>query len=259
MTAEAKIAPLALLPAIDLSAGRCVRLVRGDFSAETVYGDPVEVALGYVAAGASALHVVDLDAARTGEPANRAMALAVARAAGVPVQLGGGIRDEAAAEDVLAAGIDRVVIGTAGIEDPNLVARLAKRHPGRVVLGLDHRRAPVARRSGREVALRGWREGSGIDLLDALDAVADVPLAAVLVTDIGTDGTLGGPDLEGYALALSGSEQPLLASGGVGSAADVAALAGLQAAGRRLAGVVVGKALLSGAMRLEEAVLACAR
>lgn len=255
------VAPLALLPAIDLAGGRCVRLLRGDFAAETVYGDPVELARAYAEQGAETLHVVDLDAARTGSAtANRGAVEAIVEAVPIPVQLGGGLRDEAAVRDALSFGLDRAVVGTAGVEDLGLLGRLVEQHPGRIVLGLDHRRSEASpSRSGREVAVRGWQEGSGVDLLEALERVAGMGLAAVLITDVSADGTLSGPDLEGYEMALSASDLPLLASGGVGTAADLAALAALEAGGRRLAGVVVGRALLSGAITLEEAMQACDR
>lgn len=252
-------APLGLYPAIDLQDGRCVRLVQGDFAAETSYGDPVAVARRYAEGGAAAIHVVDLDAARRGVRANAAVVRAIVEAVSIPVQLGGGLRDERSVSDALADGVRRAVVGTAAVEDPALARRLAAAHPGAVVISLDHRRAGAAKRSGREVALRGWQEGSGIDLLDALDALADAPFAGVLMTDITVDGTLEGPDLEGYGLALEESALPVIASGGVGTAADIAALAALEVAGRRLESVVVGKALLSGAISLEEARQACVR
>lgn len=252
-------AALGLYPAIDLQGGRCVRLLQGDFAAETVYGDAVAIAERYAAAGAAVLHVVDLDAARTGVRANAAVVREIVAAIDIPVQLGGGLRDEDAVADAIADGVARVVVGTAAVEVPGLVARLAAVHPGALVVGLDHRRAPDARRSGREVALRGWSEASGRDLLDALDALGDAPLAGVLMTDITVDGTLAGPDLSGYALALGASAHPIIASGGVGSAADVAALAALDVNGRRLDGVVIGKALLSGALDFAEARRACVR
>lgn len=241
------------IPAIDLRAGRCVRLLRGDFAEETVYGDPVAQARAYEAAGARLLHVVDLDAARSGRPSeeNRAAVAAILEACDLPVQLGGGIRDEATAEGALGAGISRVVVGTAGVEDPALVRRLAERHPGRVVAGLDHRRTPEGR---RVVAVRGWLEASGIDLEDALAAIEGAPLAGVVVTDITKDGTLEGPDLAGYEVALRATGAPVIASGGVGSLAHLRALAGLEAAGRCLAGVVIGRALLAGELTLAEAI-----
>lgn len=241
------------IPAIDLRAGRCVRLLKGDFAEETVYGDPVELAVAYEAAGAELLHVVDLDAARDGGAANRRVVEAIVEACTMPVQLGGGIRDEAAAEAALSSGIDRVVLGTAGVEDPGLVRRLAEAHPGRIVAGLDHRRVD----GRRVVAVRGWVEASGIDLDDALGALEGAPLGGVVVTDIGRDGTLEGPDAEGYAAALRASRLPIVASGGIGTLDDLRRLAAIEVDGRRLAGVVVGKALLSGAFGLEAAIEAC--
>ncbi len=245
------------IPAIDLRGGRCVRLLRGDFAEETVYGDPLAQALAYEAAGAALLHVVDLDAARSGQPSaeNRAAVAAIVEGCAVPVQLGGGIRDEGAAEAALSAGIARVVVGTAGVEDPALVRRLAERHPGRVLAGLDHRRTDGGR---RVVAVRGWVEESGIDLEDALAVLDGAPLAGVVVTDITRDGTLEGPDLAGYEAALSATSTPVVASGGVGTLDHLRRLAGLTTAGRRLAGVVVGRALLSGALDLGEALAATA-
>lgn len=242
---------LLCIPAIDLRGGRCVRLLKGDFAEETTYGDPVAQALAYEAAGAELLHVVDLDAARTGTAANRDVVEAIAAACTIPVQLGGGIRDEERAESALGAGIERVVLGTAGVEDPALVRRLAEAHPGRIVAGLDHRRGEDGRRL---VAVRGWLEASGVDLADALGALEGAPLAGVVVTDIGRDGTLEGPDLAGYEAALGATGLPVVASGGIGSLEDLARLARLDVAGRRLAGAVIGRALLSGAFGLEDAI-----
>ncbi len=245
------------IPAIDLLGGRAVRLVKGDFTASTDYGDPLELAARYVAAGAARVHVVDLDAARSGAPVNRGTVLALAqncRAAGVGVQVGGGVRDEARATDLLEAGVQRVVLGTVAMEDPELAIRLAQTFPGRIVVGLDHRRVA----NGREVAVHGWTSGAGRHLEDAVALFSRCPLAALIVTDIGRDGTLEGPDLEGYRELLAGTATPLVASGGVGSLEDLSALAALEVAGRRLGGVIVGKALVSGAFTLEEAVVACA-
>ena len=236
-----------LYPAIDLRAGRCVRLVQGDYARETVYGDdPVAVAEGFVAAGAAWVHVVDLDAARTGEPANRDVVAAIAAAVSVPVQTGGGVRDEASAEALLGAGVARVVVGTAASERPDLVRRLAARHPGRVAVGLDHR--------GGEVRVRGWTEGSGTTVADALARFADAGAAAFVVTDVGRDGTLGGPDLEGLARVLAATDVDVVASGGVATLDDLRALADLRSGDRRLAGAIVGKALYEGRFTVEEAV-----
>jgi phosphoribosylformimino-5-aminoimidazole carboxamide ribotide isomerase len=236
-----------LYPAIDLLDGRCVRLYQGDYDRETVYGDdPVAQALAFQAEGAPWVHVVDLDAARTGEPRNREVVAAIAGALDVPVQTGGGIRDEAAADALFDAGVARVVLGTAALEDPDLVRRLAARRP--VAVGLDAR--------GRDVAVRGWLEGSGADLLDLAAAFADAGVAALVVTEISRDGTLGGPDLDGLASVLAATPIPVIASGGVGTLDDLRALAELDAAGRTLSGAIVGRAVYEGAFTVTDAVSA---
>ena len=240
-----------LYPAIDLRAGRTVRLYQGDFSRETAYGtDPVTVALDFVAAGAPWIHLVDLDAARTGTPENRPVIAAIAAAVGgaARIQSGGGVRDQAAAEALLAAGVDRVVIGTAAVENPQLVRDLAVHH--QVAVGIDVR--------GRVAAVRGWLEGSGVDLFDLLARFEDCGVAAFVVTEIARDGTFAGPDLDGLAAVLEATRVDVIASGGVGSAADLTALASLEVGGRRLAGAIVGKALHDGLFSVKEAVLACA-
>ena len=239
-----------LYPAIDLRGGACVRLVQGDYARERVYGgDPVEVALEFEADGAPWIHVVDLDAARTGRPVNREVVAAIAHAVGVPVQAGGGIRDEFSAEALLDAGVTRIVLGTAVVEDPGLLRRVAARHPGRVAVGLDSR--------GGEVALRGWTESSGRTLEEVLAAVEDAPLGAVVVTDIARDGMLSGPDVKGMSAVLGATRHPVVASGGVGTLDDLRALAAVQTGGRGLAGAIVGTALHEGVFTVREAVVAC--
>ncbi|HEX2273532.1 MAG TPA: 1-(5-phosphoribosyl)-5-[(5-phosphoribosylamino)methylideneamino]imidazole-4-carboxamide isomerase [Acidimicrobiales bacterium] len=240
-----------LYPAIDLRAGRCVRLYQGDYGRETAYGtDPVTVARSFAAAGARWIHVVDLDAARTGVPENADAIAAIARAVApaVGVQAGGGVRDQTTAETLWAAGVSRVVLGTAAVENPALVRELAAEHP--VVVGVDVRDG--------DVAVRGWTEGSGRRLVDVLAGFDGAGLAAVVVTEIARDGTLAGPDLELFATALEATATDVIASGGVGSLADLEALASLEAGGRRLAGAIVGKALYEGVFTVEEAVAACA-
>jgi phosphoribosylformimino-5-aminoimidazole carboxamide ribotide isomerase len=242
---------LDLYPAIDLRSGRTVRLYQGDFSRETAYGtDPVTVAQGFVAAGARWLHLVDLDAARTGAPENRPVIAAIADALGaaVNIQAGGGVRDQASAEALLEAGVDRVVIGTAAVENPQLVHDLATHHP--VAVGIDVR--------GREAAVRGWLEGSGVDLLELIARFEDCGVAAFVITQIARDGTFAGPDLEGLAAVLEATSVDVIASGGVGSAAHLTALATLDVGGRRLAGAIVGKAFHDGLFSVEEAMAACA-
>lgn len=236
-----------LYPAIDLLEGRCVRLYQGDYGRSTVYGeDPVAQALAFQAEGAPWVHVVDLDAARTGEPRNRDLVAAIVGALDVPVQTGGGVRSVEAAEALFAAGVSRVVLGTAALEDPDLVRRLAAAHP--VAVGLDAR--------GTEVAVRGWLEGSGADVVDLAVAFGDAGVDALVVTEIGRDGTLAGPDLEGLSRVLAASSIPVIASGGIGTLDDVRALATLSVEGRTLAGAITGRAVYEGAFTVAEAVAA---
>lgn len=238
--------PVELYPAIDVRDGRCVRLYQGDYDRETVYGDdPVAQARAFAADGAPWIHVVDLDAARTGDPRNRSVVAAVAAAVDVPVQAGGGVRDDGAADALLTGGVRRVVVGTAALDDPDWVRRLAARYPGRVAIGLDAR--------GRDVAVRGWVEGSGHDLVEVARRFDDAGVAALVVTEIGRDGTLAGPALDQLADVLAATRLDVVASGGVGTLDDLRALAGLDVGGRRLSGAIVGRALYEGAFALADA------
>jgi phosphoribosylformimino-5-aminoimidazole carboxamide ribotide isomerase len=241
-------------PAIDIRAGRCVRLVRGDFADETVFGDPVEVAENYVEAGAQQLHVVDLDGAQSGSGENRAIISRIVERSGVLVQAGGGVRDRDAAGALFDVGVGRVVVGTIAATNRRQVEQLTDRWPGKVVAGLDYRL--VGPRASRELAIRGWAEQSGVTVEVALSWLGELPLAGILATDIGRDGTAQGPHLTQYQALVDETDLPVIASGGVGSAADVAALAQICASGRRLDGVVVGRALLSGTLTIAEASVA---
>ncbi len=238
---------LDLYPAIDLRGGRCVRLYQGDFGRETVYDvDPVDQARRFADDGAAWIHVVDLDAARTGDPVNRPVVAAIAAAVDIPVQTGGAVRDVDAARAMAEAGVARVVVGTAAVEDPALVGRLAPLVA--VAVGLDVR--------GREVAIRGWEQGAGTDVADLLPRFEDAGAAAAVVTQIDVDGTGFGPDLEVYAELLAITRLPLIASGGVGTLDHLGALADLEVDGRRLSGVIVGRALYEGAFTLSQALTA---
>ncbi len=238
-----------LYPAIDLRDGRVVQLVGGDFDRERVHGDdPVAVAKGFVAAGARWIHTVDLDAARTGEPVNRPLIAAIAAAVDVPVQAGGGVRSAEAAKALADVGVARVVMGTAALEDPDLVATIASRQP--VALGLDVR--------GREVAVRGWEQGSGVEWPDALRRLADAGAEAVVVTQIAVEGLMGGADLTGLAEVLAVTSLDVIASGGVGTLDDLLALDAVAAGDRRLAGAIVGTAIYEGRVDVAEAVAALA-
>jgi phosphoribosylformimino-5-aminoimidazole carboxamide ribotide isomerase len=239
-----------LFPAIDLRDGRAVRLLRGEFGAETVYSDdPVAVAVAYQAAGAGWIHVVDLDAARTGVPANLELVAAIVAGVSCPVQAGGGVRSPEAAARLLDAGVTRVVVGTVAVEEPAVVEALCRRYPGRVAAGLDAR--------GSQLAVRGWTETSATDLTDAARRLEEMGVGALVVTEIGRDGTMAGPDLDQLAEVLVATTVDVVASGGVGTLDDLRSLSALEPApGRKLAGVIVGRALYEGRFSVEEA-LAC--
>lgn len=238
-----------LYPAIDLRGGRVVQLTQGDFARERIHGDdPVAVAQAFVAAGARWIHTVDLDAARTGQPLNRSLIAAIVAAVAVPVQAGGGVRSAEAAAALAEVGVARVIMGTAAMEDPELVATIASRQ--RVAIGLDVR--------GREVAVRGWLEGSGVEWPDALRRLADAGAEAVVVTQIDVEGLMGGADTLGLAEVLAATELAVIASGGVGSLADLVALDGIEADGRRLAGAIVGTAIYEGRLAVADGVAALA-
>jgi phosphoribosylformimino-5-aminoimidazole carboxamide ribotide isomerase len=241
-----------LYPAIDLRGGRVVQLVQGDFDRERDHGDdPVAVARRFVEAGAPWIHTVDLDAARTGEAANRELIAAICAAVPVPVQAGGGVRSLEAARALAEAGVTRVVMGTAAL-DPDgaeLVAAVAAGQ--RVAIGLDVK--------GREVLVRGWAEGSGIDWSDALDRLSGAGAEAVVVTQVQVEGLMGGADLSGLAEVLAATDLDVVASGGVGELADLVALDGVEGGGRRLAGAIVGTAIYEGRIDVAAAVEALTR
>jgi phosphoribosylformimino-5-aminoimidazole carboxamide ribotide isomerase len=245
------------IPAIDVRRGRSVRLLRGDYANETLYGDPLLQARAYETGGASRIHVVDLDAARSGIGENDEVIAAIAEALSIPIEVGGGIRSLERAATLLELGVDRVVIGTLAIEEPAVLESLAERFPGRIAVGLDHRSVTKDGIVRRELAVRGWEVESGVDLEKFLVDLESVALAAVIVTDISRDGTLTGPDLDGLEAVLSETSHAVIASGGIGTVADLAALKALGSATRAIDGVIIGKALLSGAISLGEAIAAC--
>ncbi len=227
-----------LIPAIDLLGGQCVRLSRGDYDAATVYDpDPGSVAKRFVEAGVARIHVVDLDAAKSGRRENEAAIRAIVAAAGsVPVQLGGGVRDLAGVEATLALGVGRVILGTAALHDPELVRDAARRHPEGVVVGIDAR-------DGR-VAVEGWLETSETSAVEMARRFEDAGVAALVHTDIARDGMLEGPNLEATGELADAVSIPVIVSGGVGSLEDVRRSAAL--APRGVAGVIVGRALYTG-------------
>jgi phosphoribosylformimino-5-aminoimidazole carboxamide ribotide isomerase len=241
--------PFELIPAIDLLGGRCVRLAQGDYARATVYReDPAEQARAFAAHPIPRLHVVDLDGAREGKPRNGdAISRIVASAGRVPVQLGGGIRSLEAVEAALGLGVDRVILGTAALRDPELLVRACRRYPARVAVGIDAR-------DGR-VAIEGWRETTATSVLDLARRVEQAGAAAIVYTDIARDGMLGGPNLAATAELAQALRLPVIASGGIGSEADLERAAACEG----LAGAIVGRALYTGAVDLARALerLAC--
>ena len=236
-----------IIPAIDLLDGACVRLHQGDYDQVTRFSeDPVAQALSWQSQGATRLHLVDLDGAKRGEPINDAAVRAITAALDIPVQLGGGVRSLERAEELIACGLDRVILGTVAIEQPELVQELAQRHPGRIVVGIDAN-------DGR-VATRGWIEQSDVLATDLAKQFSAAGIAAIITTDIATDGTLAGPNLDALRTMAQCSAVPVIASGGIGCMADLLALLPLEPLG--VSGVIVGRALYDGRVALGEAIAA---
>jgi len=236
-------------PAIDLKDGQAVRLLRGEMASATVFNtDPAAQARAFVEAGFSWLHLVDLDGAFAGKPMNRAAVEAILAAVEVPVQLGGGIRDLATIEGWLGAGVRRVILGTAAVENPDLVRQACARFPGRIAVGIDAR--------GGRVAVKGWAADGGIAALDLARRFADAGVAAIVYTDIERDGALQGVNLDATVALAQAVAVPVIASGGVASLDDIAALMAFESVG--IEGVICGRALYDG--RIEPAsALALAR
>jgi phosphoribosylformimino-5-aminoimidazole carboxamide ribotide isomerase len=228
-------------PAIDLRGGKCVRLEQGDYRRETVFGDdPAAMARHWVDQGAEFLHVVDLDGARSGKVENWDSIRAIVEAAGITCELGGGVRDAATIERLLDLGLARVVIGTLALKQPEWFRQMAQKHPGRLVLGLDVR-------SGM-VATEGWLQTSSVPAVELADQFAGEPLAAIIYTDIETDGMLSGPNFAALEEMRRAVELPVIASGGIARGEHISRLAEL-----KLAGCIVGRALYEGTLNLSDA------
>jgi phosphoribosylformimino-5-aminoimidazole carboxamide ribotide isomerase len=233
-----------VIPAIDLMDGEAVRLAKGDFATKTVYARrPAEKAAEFARAGATLLHVVDLDGARSGRPVNVDAVAAICRVPGIEVELGGGLRSLVDIEKVLALGVRHVVLGTAAVERLGLVEEACRKFPGRVRTGIDARNG--------EVKVAGWLEGTGLTAAEVARRVKGAGVTLVEYTDVGRDGMFTGVDAEGAARLQAEAGVQVVASGGVASLADVLAC---KAAG--LAGVIVGKALYEGRIDLAEAIRA---
>lgn len=238
-----------ILPAIDLRGGKCVRLWQGDYAQETVYGDdPVAMGRRWVDEGATFLHVVDLDGALHGETVNGTAIAGLCSSLSVPIQVGGGVRTVERAGALLGLGVDRVIFGTAALEQPDVVADACRRFAGRIAVGIDARDGMVA--------VKGWTQTSQVTALDLARRMQDIGAARIIYTDIARDGTQEGVNAEATAALASALEIPVIASGGVGTLQHIRALLPHERDG--IEGVIVGRALYTGAIRLAEAIAAAA-
>lgn len=229
-------------PAIDLRGGKYVRLKQGDYARETVFGeDPAEMARHWVGLGAECLHLVDLDGAKDGRPENLESVAAIVESVDVPCELGGGIRDEQTIRRLLDLGLARLVIGTLAIRQPDWFRRMCRQFPGKLVLGVDAR-------DGR-VATDGWLETSETTAIDLALQLTTEPVAAVVYTDIATDGMMAGPNTQAMAEMQAALDVPVVASGGVTTTEDVARLAEVP-----MAGCIIGRALYEGTIALPDAI-----
>ncbi|MGC8642955.1 MAG: 1-(5-phosphoribosyl)-5-[(5-phosphoribosylamino)methylideneamino]imidazole-4-carboxamide isomerase [Isosphaeraceae bacterium] len=234
-----------VIPAIDLRGGMCVRLRQGDYGRETVFGDdPEAMAARWEAEGATRIHLVDLDGAKAGHPVNVEPVRSIVRRVSVPCQLGGGVRDRQTIATWLDAGLERVIVGTQALRDPDWFRAMIEEFPGRLVLGLDARDG--------KVATQGWLETSDVAAASLAEQFDHRPLAAIVYTDIARDGTLVGPNCDAIGELASRIKTPVIASGGVGRLDDLKRLAGLP-----VAGCIVGRALYENKFTLAEAI-ACA-
>ncbi len=234
-----------LYPAIDLKDGQCVRLLRGEMDAATVFNDdPASQAAAFEAAGCEWIHLVDLNGAFAGQPVNAAAVEAILGRVSVPCQLGGGIREMATIEAWLSKGLARVILGTVAVENPDLVREAARAFPGKVAVGIDAR--------GGKVATKGWAEETDVDATDLARSFEDAGVAAIIYTDINRDGAMQGPNVAATEALARAVSIPVIASGGVSSLADLRALKGTGV----ISGAISGRALYDGAIDLADALSA---
>lgn len=239
-----------IVPAIDLKGGRCVRLLRGDMNAETVYGhDPVAMGRRWVDEGAQYLHVVDLDGAVAGAPVNSAAIAALCRALSIPIEVGGGVRTVERAAALLALGADRVIFGTAVFAEPEVVAEACRRFPARIAVGIDAREG--------KVAVQGWTQTSSMGAIDLARQAQDLGACRIIYTDISRDGTQQGVNIQATRAVAEAVRIPVTASGGIGSLAHIVAVRDCGAP--TIDAVIVGRALYTGAVPLREAINAARR
>lgn len=230
-----------IIPAVDIKGGKCVRLYQGDYSQETVFSeDPVAMAQQWQSQGARRLHIVDLDGAASGEPRNLAIIEAIVKQTGLPVQLGGGIRDEATVTRLLDSGVKRVILGTVAIEQPDLIQRLCRKFGQAIIVGIDARDGFVA--------TRGWKQATTVTALELAQQMAALGVLRLLYTDIKRDGTLTEPNYPAIAELLNKTKLPVIAAGGIAAVRHLQKLKELGAEG-----AIVGKALYTGNINLPEA------
>jgi phosphoribosylformimino-5-aminoimidazole carboxamide ribotide isomerase len=232
-----------IIPAIDLKGGKCVRLIQGDMDLETVYSEnPVEQALEWESAGAKMIHIVDLDGAVQGKPKNRDIVKSICKKVKCEIQLGGGIRNIPTADDYFDVGVSRIVLGSLLLKDPNVAGQLALKYPGRIIAGIDVK--------DNNATADGWTTSTGLKGTDLVKGLADWPLGGVVYTDISRDGMMQGVNIEGLREMVSATDFPLIASGGVTSMDDIRLIARIKS----IYGVIIGKALYTGAIDLKEAI-----
>ncbi len=236
-----------VIPAIDILDGRCVRLYQGDYQQSEVFGeDPVEVAQRWYSQGAKYLHVVDLDGAKEGKPKNLKVIEAIARSIPIRVQMGGGLRDRQSIISVLRSGVSRVILGTAAVENSQLIADICAEFPEQIMIGIDARDG--------KVATRGWLTTSDVMAVDLAKRMTSVGIAGIIYTDIHRDGTMQGPNIEALRQLAENVDVPVIASGGVSSITDLLNLVSLESVG--VTGAIVGKAIYTGDIQLREAIRA---
>ena len=233
-----------IYPAIDIRGGRCVRLTEGRFDAETVFADdPAEMALKWAGMGAEFLHLVDLDGALAGEGKNVPVIERILQSVNIPVQLGGGIRNLETIEKLLALGVTRLILGSAAVNNPQLVEEACKKYPGHIAVGIDAKNG--------EVAIEGWGKGSGVAATELAKQMATYGVETIIYTDISRDGMLSGVNVEATAALARACGVPIIASGGVASIEDIRRVKAVEADG--VQGCIIGKAIYTGAVDLKEA------
>ncbi|MBA7659054.1 1-(5-phosphoribosyl)-5-[(5-phosphoribosylamino)methylideneamino] imidazole-4-carboxamide isomerase [subsurface metagenome] len=234
-----------IIPAVDIKGGKCVRLEQGLMNKETIFSDnPEEMALQWKRKGARRLHIVDLDGAVRGKPLNKRVLKNVIDAVSIPVELGGGIRDLDTIEGYINLGIDQIIIGTVAYKDPDLVETACRRYPGRIIVGIDSK--------DRYVSVEGWTEPTNIIAIDLAKRFEDMKINSIIYTDIKRDGMKRGPNIDAIREFATAINAPVIAAGGISSIKDIENMAELEEDG--LSGIIVGRALYDGSIRLEQAI-----